>query len=240
GAGGWRGRLGRGLGERVAVGLLRGADAAADVRQGARLLGRRALRRSERLGVRRRAAAGDRRRPADVPGAARGGRRRGRRHGEGGAAHLALRARRFSGGLRRRPPAGWRRLSRRRRVSRRRRRLRWRRRLGGMVMKRGLARIWAHLACDARDVRRLFPDESLRRIEQAVSEGERGHSAEIRIAIEASLPWHRAARGVTPHDRALEVFSELRVWDTEGNNGVLVYLLVADHAIEIVADRAAL
>lgn len=107
-------------------------------------------------------------------------------------------------------------------------------------MKRGLARIWAHLACDARDVRRLFSDESLRRIEQAVSEGERGHSAEIRIAIEASLPWHRAARGVEPRERALEVFSELRVWDTEGNNGVLVYLLVADHAIEIVADRAAL
>src|SRR5690606_9321536 len=71
-------------------------------------------------------------------------------------------------------------------------------------------------------------------------EGERGHSAEIRIAIEASLPWHRVARRVEPRERALEVFSELRVWDTEGNNGVLVYLLVADHAIEIMADRAAL
>ena len=107
-------------------------------------------------------------------------------------------------------------------------------------MKSGLARIWAHLACDARDARRLFPDESLRRIEQAVAEGERGHSAEIRIAIEASLPLSRVARGASPRERALEVFSELRVWDTEANNGVLVYLLVADHAIEIVADRAAL
>ena len=107
-------------------------------------------------------------------------------------------------------------------------------------MKRGLARLWAHLACDARDARRLFPDESLRRIEQAVTEGERNHTAEIRIAIEASLPWQRVARGVEPRERALEVFSELRVWDTEANNGVLLYLLVADHAIEIVADRAAL
>ena len=105
-------------------------------------------------------------------------------------------------------------------------------------MKRGLARIWAHLACDARDVRRLVPDESLRRIEQAVSEGERGHSAEIRIAIEASLPWHRVARRVEPRERALEVFSELRVWDTEGNNGVLIYVLMADRDVEIVADRA--
>ncbi|MCM5570201.1 TPM domain-containing protein [Burkholderiaceae bacterium FT117] len=106
-------------------------------------------------------------------------------------------------------------------------------------MRTGLSRVWAHLACDSRAVRRLFPDDALRRIEQAVADGERGHAAEIRIAIEASLPWHRVARGTLPRERALEVFSELRVWDTEANNGLLLYLLVADHAIEIVADRSA-
>ena len=106
-------------------------------------------------------------------------------------------------------------------------------------MKRGLARIWAHLACDARHVRRAFPDDSLRRIEQAVADGERRHSAEIRIAIEASLSWHRLIKGLAPRERALQVFADLGVWDTEANNGVLLYLLMADHAIEVVADRAA-
>lgn len=106
-------------------------------------------------------------------------------------------------------------------------------------MKGVLPRLWAHLACDARQVRRAFPDDSLRRIEQAVADGERRHSAEIRIAIEASLPWHRVLKGRAPRERALQVFADLGVWDTEANNGVLLYLLMADHAIEIVADRAA-
>ncbi|HRO57891.1 MAG TPA: TPM domain-containing protein [Burkholderiaceae bacterium] len=106
-------------------------------------------------------------------------------------------------------------------------------------MERGPARIWAHLVCDARSVRRSFPDPVLERIEQAVSEGERRHGAEVRIAIEAGMHWTRVLRGVSPRERAIEVFSELRVWDTEANNGVLLYLLLADHAIEIVADRAA-
>ncbi|NLD69502.1 MAG: hypothetical protein GX644_11900 [Limnobacter sp.] len=106
-------------------------------------------------------------------------------------------------------------------------------------MKRGLARVWAHLVCDARSVRRSFPDPVLERIERAVGEGERRHGAQVRIAIEAGMHWLRVLRGVSPRERAIEVFSELRVWDTEANNGVLLYLLLADHAIEIVADRAA-
>lgn len=106
-------------------------------------------------------------------------------------------------------------------------------------MKTGLARLWAHLACDARTARRQFPDAMLDRIEQAVSDGERLHGAELRIAIEASLPWRRVLGGLAPRERAVEAFSELRVWDTEANNGVLLYLLLADHAIELVADRAA-
>ncbi len=111
-------------------------------------------------------------------------------------------------------------------------------RVGGDV-KRGLARIWAHLVCDARSVRRSFPDPVLERIEQAVGDGERRHGAEVRIAIEAGMHWLRVLRGVSPRERAIEVFSDLRIWDTEANNGVLLYLLLADHAIEIVADRAA-
>ncbi len=101
------------------------------------------------------------------------------------------------------------------------------------------SRCCRHLVHDARTVRRRFPDELMSRIEQAVSDGERRHSAEIRIAIEASLPLRDLLRGRSTRQRALEVFAQLGVWDTEANNGVLLYLLLADHAVEIVADRAA-
>lgn len=101
------------------------------------------------------------------------------------------------------------------------------------------SRLCAHLVCGASAVRRSFPDALLERIELAVAEGERAHTAELRIAIEASLPWQRVLWGLTPAERAREHFVELGVWDTEGNNGLLLYLLVADQAIEIVADRAA-
>jgi uncharacterized membrane protein len=106
-------------------------------------------------------------------------------------------------------------------------------------MKTGMARLWAHIKHDERDARRLFPDAALERVERAVEEGERRHGAELRVAIEASLPLHRVLRGLAPRERAIEVFGELRVWDTEANNGVLLYVLLADHAIELVADRAA-
>lgn len=101
------------------------------------------------------------------------------------------------------------------------------------------SRLCAHLVCGAAAVRRSFPDALLERIERAVAEGERAHTAELRIAIEASLPWQHVLSGLTPAERARELFVELGVWDTEGNNGLLLYLLVADQAIEIVADRAA-
>ncbi|MFA7665613.1 MAG: TPM domain-containing protein [Burkholderiaceae bacterium] len=109
-----------------------------------------------------------------------------------------------------------------------------------MPAPRGLARLWSHLSWGAQRARRAFPDELLQRVGQAVADGERRHSAEIRVAIEAALPWHRVLRKLSSRERAVEVFSELRVWDTEGNNGVLLYLLLADHAIELVVDRAAL
>jgi uncharacterized membrane protein len=86
-------------------------------------------------------------------------------------------------------------------------------------------------------LRRAFPPASLSAIESAIAESERRHSAEIRVAIESSLDPVQVRRGRSPRARALEVFAELAVWDTEANNGVLIYVLLADRDVEIVADR---
>lgn len=85
--------------------------------------------------------------------------------------------------------------------------------------------------------RRAFPRATLDAIEAAIRESETRHGGEIRFAIENSLPAFWVWRGMTGRKRALEAFSFLRVWDTEHNSGVLVYLLLADHDIEIIADR---
>jgi uncharacterized membrane protein len=77
----------------------------------------------------------------------------------------------------------------------------------------------------------------MERITQAIAASEAGHHGEIRFAVEASLDWGHLLKGVTARERAVQVFSELRVWDTEANNGVLIYLLVADRDVEILADR---
>lgn len=100
-----------------------------------------------------------------------------------------------------------------------------------------LARWWRHLRCDDRTVARHFPAAALDAIEASIAKWERQHSAELRFVIEADLAMRDLWCGVTPRERALAVFSELRVWDTEHNAGVLVYVLWADHAAEIVADR---
>ena len=85
--------------------------------------------------------------------------------------------------------------------------------------------------------RRAFPQATLDAIEAAIRASEATHSGEIRFAIENSLPGILVWRGMSGRERAIEMFSNLRVWDTEQNSGVLVYLLLADHDIEIVADR---
>ena len=85
--------------------------------------------------------------------------------------------------------------------------------------------------------RRAFPHATLDAIEAAIRASELTHGGEIRFAVENALPGARVRRGLTGRERAIEVFSDLRVWDTEENSGVLVYLLLADHDIEIVADR---
>ena len=89
----------------------------------------------------------------------------------------------------------------------------------------------------ARSAQATFPEESLQRVTAAVAEGELRHRGEICFAVEAALELPALWARCDARTRAHQVFAQLRVWDTEANNGVLVYLLLADHRIEIVADR---
>lgn len=98
-------------------------------------------------------------------------------------------------------------------------------------------RWFRHAVTGRAELRRAFPPETLAAIEAAVDESERAHTGEIRFAIEASLEPGHVSAGRTPRERALEVFAGLGVWDTALNNGVLIYVLLADHDVEIVADR---
>jgi uncharacterized membrane protein len=101
-----------------------------------------------------------------------------------------------------------------------------------------LARIWKHRWMDERDVRRAVPPELLAQLERFTAASEARHTGEIRICIEAGMPMSYLWRNASPRERAVAMFGKLRVWDTEHNNGVLIYVLLAERAIEIVADRA--
>jgi len=97
---------------------------------------------------------------------------------------------------------------------------------------------WArHLLLDHLALRRAFPRATLSAIERAIGEQEKRHCGELRVAIEGGLPIQALVAGRTARERALEQFARLRIWDTEGNAGVLIYLLLADRRVEIVADR---
>jgi uncharacterized membrane protein len=98
-------------------------------------------------------------------------------------------------------------------------------------------RLFKHRWLDETDARRLLPTEALDRLTRRVQDSERRHSGEIRICIEAGLPLSYLWRDAPARERAIMMFGKLRVWDTEQNNGVLIYLVLADRAIEIVADR---
>jgi len=100
-----------------------------------------------------------------------------------------------------------------------------------------LRRVLRHLSMGRTAVRRAFPSHTLEMIERAIRETEVMHTGQIRFAVEAALDLTLLLAGRTVRERAVEVFSELRVWDTECNNGVLIYLLLADRDVEIVADR---
>ncbi len=98
-------------------------------------------------------------------------------------------------------------------------------------------RIIRHLATGQLAVKRAFPVASLSVIEQAIKTSEMKHGGEICFAVEAALNTLPLFQDQSARERAIEVFSQLRVWDTEHNNGVLIYLLLADHDVEIIADR---
>jgi len=89
----------------------------------------------------------------------------------------------------------------------------------------------------ARSARHLFPEDSLQRIADAIAAGELRHRGEVMFAVESELPAVMVLRGVQARQSAEAAFARLRTWDTEANNGVLIYLLLADHRLEIVADR---
>ena len=101
----------------------------------------------------------------------------------------------------------------------------------------GIARTFRHLCSTRRATRRRFTPEALRRIEAAIAAVEGSHAGEIRFAIETAFDLPDLWYGTTPRERAVTVFGHLGVWDTELNNGVLIYVLWADHDVEIVADR---
>jgi len=101
-----------------------------------------------------------------------------------------------------------------------------------------IARLIRHAAATHWRTRMLFTASTLDAIEQAVARAEQTHRGEIRFAIETSLTPLQVLAELLPRARALEVFAHLKVWDTECNNGVLIYVLLADRAVEIVADRA--
>lgn len=100
-----------------------------------------------------------------------------------------------------------------------------------------LMRLFKHLTATRWEIMHRFPRRSMNTVEAAIRESEKLHMGELRFVVEAALEWPELFAGTTSRQRAIDVFSQLRVWDTEHNSGVLIYLLLADHKVEIVADR---
>lgn len=100
-----------------------------------------------------------------------------------------------------------------------------------------MLRLLRHLLFFPWRLRQIFSHRVLTAIEREIAVSEQRHSGQIRFAVEANLDLLQLLRGLSSRARALELFAQLRVWDTELNNGVLIYLLLAEHRVEIVADR---
>ena len=101
----------------------------------------------------------------------------------------------------------------------------------------GIRRIGKHLLEHNWRARRVFPPEALATIEQAIKASEATHSGQVRFVVEGALDGKPLFRDQPARERALDLFSQLRIWDTAHNNGVLIYLLLADRKVEIIADR---
>ena len=110
-----------------------------------------------------------------------------------------------------------------------------------MKQRHPVIRFFKHLICTALpaswQVRKHFSDSALSRIEKAIQQSEQLHAGEIRFVVEACLHPLEILCKKTPKRRALELFGRFNIWDTAQNNGVLIYLLLADRDVEIVADR---
>jgi uncharacterized membrane protein len=100
-----------------------------------------------------------------------------------------------------------------------------------------IKRIGKHLLQHRWRVKQVFPAAVLSRIEQAIKRGEATHCGQVRFVVEGALDGAPLLRNQPARERALDIFSHLRIWDTEHNNGVLIYLLLADRDVEIIADR---
>ncbi|KRP96574.1 hypothetical protein AOQ72_20075 [Bradyrhizobium yuanmingense] len=100
-----------------------------------------------------------------------------------------------------------------------------------------IKRIARHLVQHHWRAKQIFPQAVLDRIEQAIKRGEATHSGQVRFVVEGALDGGPLFRNQPARERALDVFSHLRIWDTAHNNGVLIYLLLADRDVEIIADR---
>jgi uncharacterized membrane protein len=98
-------------------------------------------------------------------------------------------------------------------------------------------RVLSHLLKSPSTLHRCFPSHALTAIEEAIEASEAQHRAEIRVAVEVALDLKALWRLRSARERAVEVFAELRVWDTAERNGVLIYILIAERDVEIVADR---
>ena len=101
----------------------------------------------------------------------------------------------------------------------------------------GVGRIGKHLLHHRWLARRAFPRPVLARVEQAIKAGEATHAGQVRFVVEGALDGAPLFRNQPARARALDLFSQLRIWDTSDNNGVLIYLLLADRDVEIIADR---
>jgi len=100
-----------------------------------------------------------------------------------------------------------------------------------------IKRIAKHAFTTQWHVKKYFASAALDAIENEIALSEKQHSGEIRFVVEGALDGSPLFKNESAHDRALDIFSQLRIWDTQDNNGLLIYLLLADHAVEIIADR---
>lgn len=100
-----------------------------------------------------------------------------------------------------------------------------------------LSRAWRHLCSSKAAAKRAFPDATLRAVAEAITAGEQTHRGEVRLVIERALPFDCVWDGVTNRQRAIALFADCGVWDTEDNCGVLIYVNLAEHKVDIVADR---